>query len=81
MFDISGGTHKDLKMALLTGNNVKIMESETQRRGSHFHRITSHEGLESRPLPPSPVESWRWEDHMLCEPTSKISQQNPRRFC
>lgn len=31
MFDMSDGTRKDLKMALLTRANLKIMESETQR--------------------------------------------------
>lgn len=28
--DVSGGTHNDLKMALLTGRNLKNMETETQ---------------------------------------------------
>lgn len=62
MFDISDGTHKDLKMALLTGNNLKIMESETQREKKPVP--LGHQPLRSRTLVPASqpngiLESWR----------------------
>lgn len=80
MADISDGTHKDLKMALLSGTNLKIMESETQRERKPVP--LGHQPLRTGTQVPAsrPSGILEMEDHMLCEQTPKTPQHNPRRF-
>lgn len=68
-------------MALLTGNNLKFMESETQ--SGEASSPQGHQPLRTRIQAPAsqPSGILEMEDYMLCEQTFKIPQHNPRKVC